>query len=318
MTGTMPDPTLSIVVPCFNEAEVVHELHRRVSAVCAAAALPYEILLVNDGSSDATWPAMVELCQADSHLRAVNLSRNFGHQLALSAGLSVARGQRILVLDADLQDPPELLPQMLKRMDEGADVVYGQRTRRDGETLLKRMTAKIFYRLLNSLSDLDIPADTGDFRLMNRRVLDAFNRMPERHRYVRGMIAWVGFKQVPIHYDRRERFAGKTKYPFRKMLRFAFDALTSFSVTPLKLSIWVGLLTAVIAVLLLVWTIVAWLLNHASVMGWTSLLSAISFFSAVQLFVLGIMGEYLARVVEQTRGRPLYLIGEIVGGEASS
>lgn len=308
----MSEPALSIVVPCYNEAAVLRELHRRVTRVCIGTGLSYEILLINDGSSDATWPMMASLAATDPAVRAINLSRNHGHQLALSAGLTVCRGQQMLILDADLQDPPELLPDMLKAMDGGADVVYGQRVSREAETWFKLTTARWFYRILDYMTETPIPRDTGDFRLVTRRVIDLFNRMPERQRYVRGMIAWIGFKQVPIHYSRQKRFAGETKYPLRRMIRFAADAVTSFSVMPLKISIWVGLISAGLAVMLMGLTIIAWLLR-LSVAGWASVFTAISFFAAVQLFVLGIIGEYLARVVDQGRGRPLFIIDQVVG-----
>ncbi|MBC7784413.1 MAG: glycosyltransferase family 2 protein [Burkholderiales bacterium] len=314
MKGSRVDRVhISIVVPCLNEVEGLGELHRRLSTVCAAVKESHEILLIDDGSTDGTWEHMLQLCAADKAVRAVRMSRNFGHQLALSAGLTLARGDRVLIIDADLQDPPELLPEMLALIDAGADVVYGQRTAREGETWLKRSTARWFYRLLNQLSEHRIPADTGDFRLITRRVLDILNQMPERHRYIRGMIAWIGLQQVPITYQRKERFAGNTKYPFGKMTKFAFDAITSFSVKPLKLSIWLGLLTSIIAVLMLGMTIVAWFLDLA-VVGWSSLFAAITFFSSIQLFIIGILGEYLGRVAEQLRGRPLYVIEQVVSG----
>lgn len=312
----MNEPALSIVVPCYNEEAVLAELHRRASAAARATGLSYELLLINDGSTDATWPAMVAIADTDSAVRAVNLSRNHGHQLALSAGLAVCRGRRVLVLDADLQDPPELLADMLALMDGGADVVYGQRSSRESESWFKLATAKWFYRALDRITDTPIPRDTGDFRLMSRRVVDVFNAMPERQRYVRGMIAWVGFKQVPIQYQRSKRFAGETKYPLRRMVRFALDAVTSFSTMPLKLSIYIGLAAATLATLLVVLTLVSWLAGLASVVGWASLFAAVTFFSAVQLFVLGIIGEYLARVVDQGRGRPLFVIERVVGGRA--
>ena len=227
-------PFLSAVVPCYNEEASLPELHRRLSAALAAATPDYEIVLINDGSRDQTWPVLCSLAVTDPHLVCVNLSRNHGHQLALSAGLSLCRGQRILVVDADLQDPPELLPQLMQLMDQGADVVYGQRMARDGESVFKKLSAWMFYRLLNFFTEVDIPKDAGDFRLMSRRVLDVFNSMPENFRFIRGMISWVGFKQVPLQYHRPPRAAGETQYTLAKMLRFAFDGITSFSVRPLR------------------------------------------------------------------------------------
>ena len=310
------EPYVSIVVPCYNEQESVRELHRRVSLVCgglrdaAGAPASYEIVLINDGSRDATWPAMASLADADPNVVAVNLSRNHGHQLALTAGLSVCRGRHVLILDADLQDPPELLPAMLARMDAGVDVVFGQRRERPGETLFKRASAAFFYRLIDRMTETPIPKDTGDFRLVSRRALDVFIAMPERHRFIRGMIAWVGFRQEPIAYDRDRRFAGTTKYPFRKMLRFALDAITAFSVRPLQLASLLGLATGAVAVLLLVFVLVSWLFFNA-VHGWASQLAIVTILGSVQLFVLGIIGEYLGRLYEQSKGRPLFIVESI-------
>jgi dolichol-phosphate mannosyltransferase len=310
-------PALTVVVPCYNEQEVLPELHRRVSAVCAAVGRPYEIVLVNDGSTDATWARVTELSARDEHLVGVNLSRNHGHQLALTAGLSFARGERVLILDADLQDPPELLPDMLKAMDEtGADVVYGQRRRRAGETFFKRASAALFYRLMGRLTEVPIPRDTGDFRLLSRRALDVLCAMPERHRFVRGMVSWIGFRQEPFPYDRCERAAGKTKYPLTRMLRFAFDAITAFSVKPLALASFIGLIAAGFGVLLLAYSLVSWLFFDA-VKGWTSMVAIVAILASVQLFVLGIIGEYLGRLYEQSKGRPLFIVERIVrGGQA--
>lgn len=310
----MPDPAapqLSVVAPCLNEAKGLPEFHRRASAACAATGLTHEIVIVNDGSRDDTWPVMCSLASSDPHLVCIDLSRNHGHQLALTAGLTLCRGQRILIIDADLQDPPELLPQMLARMDAGADVVYGQRRKRSGETAFKLFTASLFYRIINALTERPIPVDTGDFRLMSRRALDALLSMPERHRFIRGMVSWIGFRQEALPYDRDARFAGETNYPFRKMLRFAVDAVTSFSVKPLQIATWIGLGTGVIAVLLMIYAIVGFFL-HKTVSGWASIVVAVSLLSSVQLFVLGIIGEYLGRLYEQSKGRPLFIIRDVV------
>jgi glycosyltransferase involved in cell wall biosynthesis len=310
-------PSLSVVVPCYNEEAVVLQLHRRVTAVCRGAlGDDYELILVNDGSRDATWSMLQALAKRDARVIAVDLSRNHGHQLALSAGLSIARGARILVLDADLQDPPELLPDMMRVMDAGADVVYGQRIERDGERWFKKVTAAAFYRLLLRMTDVPIPPDTGDFRLMNRRVLDALLAMPEQHRFIRGMVAWIGFRQVPIHYRRAQRFAGETKYPLRKMLKFAVDAITGFSITPLRLSLYLALGFLGVAAALAVYVVCSWLFFGA-VRGWTSMFLGMLVFASVQLFSLAIIGEYLGRIYMQTKQRPLFVIREIaVGGIA--
>ena len=270
-------------------------------------------MLVNDGSRDASWAMMRDLASADPHVLAVNLSRNHGHQLALTAGLDLCGGERILIIDADLQDPPELLPAMLETMrSQGADVVYGVRRSRRGETAFKRATAHGFYRLLSRATEVDIPLDTGDFRLMSRRALDALLAMPEQARFIRGMVAWIGFKQLPIAYDREERFAGETKYPLSKMVRFALDALTSFSSAPLKLASHAGLALSAGSLLLILYIAYAWL-SGRSIAGWTSLMLVVVILGAVQMFVLALMGEYIGRLYNQAKQRPLYIVQEVAG-----
>jgi glycosyltransferase involved in cell wall biosynthesis len=306
---------LSIVVPCFNEQECLATLHERLTAAAkAAAGEDYELVMVNDGSTDSTWSMMRELAAGDPHLVAVDLSRNHGHQLALTAGLDLARGQTILIIDADLQDPPELLSDMLATMTrEGADVVYGVRTHRDGETRFKRATAHTFYRMLANATDVAIPLDAGDFRLMSRRALDALLAMPEQARFIRGMVAWIGFRQVPFPYRRDQRFAGVTKYPLSKMVRFALDALTGFSSAPLKLASHAGLALAAGSVLIILYILAAWA-SGQSVQGWTSLMLVVVVLGAVQMFVLALMGEYIGRLYSQSKQRPLYIVQDIVGG----
>jgi dolichol-phosphate mannosyltransferase len=304
--------TLSVVVPCYNEQAVIRELYRRVTTVCRSlVGGDYELVLVNDGSSDGTWPLLQLLAHSDDRVVAIDLSRNHGHQLALSAGLSLARGERILVIDADLQDPPELLPKMMQLMDEGADVVYGQRLRRDGETWFKRVSAGVFYRVLLRMTDVPIPLDTGDFRLMTRRVLDVLLAMPEYQRFIRGMVAWIGFRQVPVHYRREKRFAGETKYPLRKMIKFAIDAITGFSIVPLRISLYLASSFIGFAGLLMMYVLFSWLYAGA-VPGWTSQYTAMLIFSSVQLFSLAVIGEYLGRIYMQGKHRPLFVIREIV------
>lgn len=309
---TRARPRVSVVVPCFNEEAVIAETHRRLAAACTAAAGDdWEIVYVNDGSRDGTWAILEGLARVQRGVVAVDLSRNFGHQLAVSAGLSLARGERILMIDADLQDPPELLPKMMALMDEGADVVYGRRTQRLGETAFKRGTAKVFYRVLRAATDVEIPVDTGDFRLMSRRVLDELLKLPEQHRFLRGLVAWLGFRQVPIDYVREARFAGETKYPLKRMLRFAFDAIAGFSSAPLRLSIWFAGLSMAIALLVGLYVLASWLFFDTA-RGWASLTLVIAFFSAVQLFCLGMLGEYVGRIYGEAKGRPLYVLREIV------
>ena len=310
---------LSIVVPCYNEQECLPALHERLTkAAREAAASDYEIVLVNDGSRDRTWPMMRELAASDPHLVAVNLSRNHGHQLALTAGLDICRGDTILIIDADLQDPPELLGEMMDVMRrEQADVVYGVRTARTGETRFKRATAAAFYRMLARATDVDIPVDAGDFRLISRRALDALLAMPEQSRFIRGMVAWIGFRQVPFPYRRDERFAGTTKYPLRKMIHFAFDALTGFSSAPLKLASHAGLWLSVGSVLVMLYILAGWLSGRA-IPGWTSLMLIVVVIGAVQMFVLGMMGEYIGRLYSQSKQRPLYIVQEIAGRDIAS
>lgn len=315
--ATTDPPTLSVVVPCFNEEDCLQALHRRLTAVCAAVESSYEIVLVDDGSSDATWAMMRELAAEDSRVVAVKLSRNHGHQRALSCGLGICRGQRIFVIDADLQDPPELLPQMMARMDDGADVVYGQRRRRTGETPFKLLTARLFYRILARLSDVPIPMDVGDFRLMSRRVLDALNAMPEQHRFIRGMVAWIGFRQEALAYDRDPRLAGETKYPLRRMIRFALDAVASFSTRPLALAGSLSVLTALLGLGILAYAGVSYATGRV-VSGWTSLVGVVAVLASAQLAILGVIGFYLGRLYEQVKGRPLYVVEEVVGGRAST
>jgi len=303
---------LSVVVPCYNEEAVIRELHRRVTTVCRRlVGDSYELVLVNDGSRDETWAISQMLARSDDRVVAVDLSRNHGHQLALSAGLSLARGERILVIDADLQDPPELLPDMMQLMDDGADVVYGQRVGRDGETWFKKVSARTFYRLLLRMTDVPIPQDTGDFRLMSRQVVDALLAMPEYQRFIRGMVAWIGFHQVPLQYHRDKRFAGETKYPLGKMLAFALDAITGFSIVPLRASIYIASFFVVLAALLAIYVLLSWLYLGV-VAGWTSMFLGMLIFSSVQLFSLGIIGEYLGRVYMQSKQRPLFIIREVV------
>jgi dolichol-phosphate mannosyltransferase len=310
----MPPLPLSIVVPCYNEEACLRELYERLTkAAVAAVGDGYEIVLVNDGSRDATWPIMRALAESDPRLVAINLSRNHGHQLALTAGLDLCAGERILIIDADLQDPPELLGAMLERMDaDGADVVYAVRKARAGETAFKRGTAKLFYRLLSKLAEIEIPLDTGDFRLMSRRALDALLSLPEQARFIRGMVAWVGFRQVPIAYDRAERHAGQTNYPLARMIRLALDAVTGFSTAPLRFASHIGLWLVAASILLFIYIGIGFFTGSA-IQGWTSLMLVVVVLGAVQMFVLGMIGEYLGRLYIEAKRRPLYIVSEIAG-----
>ena len=305
---------VSIVVPCYNEEQSVGELLRRIRAVLATLpARSCEIVLIDDGSQDRTWSLIEAAAAVSNDVVGVALTRNHGHQLALSAGLAIAKGNRVLALDADLQDPPELLPGMMALMDRGADVVYGLRATRQGETAFKRLTSRWFYRVLNQLTDVSIPMDAGDFRLMNRRVVDILNGMPESQRFVRGLVSWIGLNQVPFPYERDERFAGETKYPFTAMLRLAVDALTGFSIQPLRVASFFGLGFGLLGVLCMIYVLFSWL-HGDSIRGWTSLISVVLIIGSAQLIVLGAIGEYVGRLYIESKRRPLYLIRDIVGG----
>ncbi len=306
-----PRPGVSIVLPCFNEHEVLAETVRRVDAAAAAVTASYEIVLVNDGSRDSTWDDMRRLATANSHIVAVNLSRNHGHQLAVTAGLLVARGDRVMVMDADLQDPPELLGELMKALDAGADVAYAQRRSRPGDAPFKRAACAAFYRILGTMADVPVALDTGDFRLMSRRVVDLVNQMPERRRFIRGMGSWVGFKQTAVLYDRDARQAGETKYPLRKLIALAIDGVTSSSVKPLAFANVCGVVAAGLGLAILLYSLVSWLVVGATPQGWTSLMIVIALLGSAQLFVLGIIGEYLGRLWEQSRGRPVVIIDEV-------
>lgn len=307
-------PALSIVIPCYNEEACLEVLHARVSAAArAAVGDDHEIVLINDGSKDGSWATMQRLAASDPRLVAINLSRNHGHQLALTAGLDLCSGEQILVIDADLQDPPELLSDMRAAMaEQQADVVYAVRRKRDGETLFKKATAAVFYRFLDRVTDTPIPLDTGDFRLMSRRALDAFLALPEQARFIRGMVAWVGFRQVPFLYDRQERHAGETNYPLGKMIRLALDAMTGFSTAPLRWASHLAVFLAFASILLLVY--IGWgYFKGESVQGWTSTMLVVVVLSAIQMFVLGMIGEYLGRLYIEAKKRPLYLVADIAG-----
>ncbi len=303
---------LSVVIPCYNEEAVIDNLIARVTAVCDAE-FPgnYEVVLVNDGSRDATWPAICRHSTVRPEIVGVDLARNHGHQLALTAGLTIARGELVLVIDADLQDPPELLPQMAAQIAAGYDVVYGVRKTRAGETAFKKWSAALFYRMLGRMVDITIPQDTGDFRLMTRRVVDQLNAMPERYRFIRGMVAWVGFNQIGFPYERDARFAGETHYPFSKMLSLAFDGVTGFSTVPLRLASHLGMLFGVGGLAMLMWVIGRYF-AHGTVTGWASTITIILVLGSAQLLMLGVMGEYMGRMYMESKKRPLFIIRDVI------
>ena len=309
-----PEPLiLSVVAPCYDEEGSLPAFVVRMAAAAReAAGEAYELILVNDGSRDATWPCIRALALDNPHVVGVNLSRNHGHQLAVTAGLAIARGARVLIIDADLQDPPEVLQPMMARMDEGFDVVFGRRTTRQGESAFKLATAKGFYRILHSVSEVDIPQDVGDFRLMSRRIVDRLNTMPEQDRFLRGMVAWLGGRQAEVLYDRDARFAGQTAYTVAKMVRLAVNGLTGFSTAPLKIAVVLAFAGMALALLLMIYAMIGFATGTAQP-GWTSLALIMVFFGVGQLGCLAIIGAYLGRIYTQVKGRPLYMIDEVIG-----
>jgi len=309
----LPPLYLSVIIPCYNEDKSLHECYRRISEACTPyIEKGYEIIFVNDGSKDHTWAIIEELHAKDKHVIGLCFSRNFGHGMALTAGLEACRGERVLIIDADLQDPPELLSHMMQKMDGGADVIYGKRIRRNGETSFKRITAHLFYLLLSHLSDVSIPRDTGDFRLINNKVVHALNSMPETARYIRGMIAWVGFTQTPIEYIRAERFAGRTHYTLTKMFKLAFDAITGFSDRPLRLAFYLSFIMILVSGFILIYILVSYFYYNA-VHGWASMACIFVSSQAVQFFLLGVIGEYMGRTYQESKHRPKYIMLTSIG-----
>ena len=302
-------PILSVVVPCYNEKEVIIETHTRLSGVLHAINITYEIIYVSDGSSDGTNKILDSIKDSDNEgtVKIIKFSRNFGHQIAVTAGIDYSAGEAVILIDADLQDPPELIEEMLNKWRDGNDVVYCQRRKRDGESKFKLVTASLFYRVLSYLSDVSIPVDTGDFRLMDRKVVNVIKEMPERDRFVRGMVSWVGFNQCALPYDREERLAGESKYPFWKMMKFAVDGILSFSIKPLRLSTALGFASSIVSFIGIIYALVMWVVG-TPVLGWTLMFIAIMFFGGVQLISLGIIGEYVGRTYAESKGRPLYVI----------
>jgi polyisoprenyl-phosphate glycosyltransferase len=315
MTTLLHRPTLSVVAPVYNEEAILHELYRRLVAVLDGAGLDWELVLVNDGSRDRSPEIMRELHAADSRVKVVDFARNFGHQVAITAGADYAQGEAVVIIDADLQDPPETILDLLAKWREGYEVVYAVRTERKGETWFKEFTAKAFYRIIYKITDISIPMDTGDFRLMDRKVVEALRTMREKHRFMRGMSVWVGFKQVGVEYVRAERYAGETKYPLKKMLKFALDGITSFSYFPLQVATYVGFIAAALAILGIILTVILRLTGSHAFYGQATTLVAVLFLGGVQLISLGIIGEYLGRIYDEVKGRPLYIVREALGFE---
>jgi polyisoprenyl-phosphate glycosyltransferase len=302
---------LSVVVPVFNEEETLVELYRRL-ALALTPTETWEIVLVDDGSADASWPLMRELAAADPRLRLVRLSRNFGHQAAITAGLETTHGEAVVVIDADLQDPPELIPELVSRWRDGYDVVYAVRSQRSGENRIRLLSISFFYKLLRKIAGNDIPENVGDFRLVSRAVVGALMSMPERARFLRGMTSWVGFRQTGVEYRRDPRHAGTSKYPPHKLLRLALDGITSFSTVPIRLVTWLGFTLVVFCLGVLAWTLYTRFFTHDAPTGWTSLLVVVLLLGGVQLLSLGIIGQYIARIFDEVKQRPLYIVAEVV------
>lgn len=305
-------PTLSLVLPIYNEQEVIAELHKRLQEFLEKLAMPAEVLFVDDGSKDRSKALLREVALGEPRYRILSFARNFGHQTAITAGVDYARGHAVVVMDADLQDPPEVVLEMVAKWREGFDVVYGRRRKREGETWFKLVTARVFYRLFAAMIPIEVPLDTGDFRLMSRSVVVALRQLRETHRFVRGMVAWVGFKQTEVLYDRPGRFAGDTKYPLRKMVRFALDGITSFSILPLRFATYLGMVTIVASIGVVAWALVSKYALHHVVEGWTGIMIVVAVFASVQLLMIGILGEYVGRIYEEVKRRPLYVVGDTV------
>lgn len=299
----------SVVVPMYNEEAVVCETYKRLTGVMEKTGYTYEIVFVNDGSRDKTAALINEICDRDKRVKLIDFSRNFGHQIAITAGMDYSSGQCVVVIDGDLQDPPELIPEMIEKWKSGFDVVYGKRISRKGETFFKKFTAAAYYRFLRSMTDVNIPVDTGDFRLIDRKVCDALKQVRERNRYVRGLISWLGFRQTAIEFEREERFAGETKYPLKKMIKLALDGITTFSYKPLKLASYIGSIISLISFLYLIYVLVQRIFFPETVQpGWASILAVSLFFNGITLLMLGIIGEYIGRIYDEVKERPLYIV----------
>jgi len=302
--------TFSIVAPIFNELDNLPDLYRRVREVMSATRGTWELVLVDDGSTDGSTESILQLAKQDKHVRSVIFARNFGHQVAITAGWDYARGEAVVIIDADLQDPPEAIPDLIAKWREGYEVVYAVRAEREGETWFKKTTAALFYRIVHRITDVKIPVDTGDFRLMDRKVVDVLKTMRERHRFPRGMSAWVGFRQIGVPYKRAARHAGVTKYPFKNMLKLALNAITGFSYFPLQLATYFGFAAAGLAIIAIPVVIIMRLVGHGTFLGQATTLIAVLFLGGVQLISLGVLGEYLGRIYDEVKGRPLYIVRE--------
>lgn len=308
---------VSVVIPMYYEEEVANECYKKMTEVLSnIKGYEYEIICVNDGSKDKTLEILEKIALKDRHVKIISFARNFGHQCAVTAGLKYVTGDAIVIIDADLQDPPELIPEMLKLWEEGNEVVYGKRKTRDGESAFKLFTAKMFYKTLNALSDVDIPKDTGDFRLVDKKVVDVMNSLPEHNKFLRGLWGWIGFKQVPYEYERKERFAGKTKYPLKKMLKLASDGIIGFSNKPLKMVGGLGAISIFLSFIILVYSILSYVFKWNNLIsGWASIMVAITFFAGVQLLSIWVISEYIGRIYDETKQRPQYIIDKVINVE---
>ena len=302
----------SVIVPLYNEDLVIKESYRRLKEVMDSVKENYEIIFMNDGSTDGTRDKVEKICSRDEKIKLINFSRNFGHQVAITAGMDLAEGSAIIVIDADLQDPPEVIPKMIEKWKEGYEVVYGKRIKREGDSFFKKFTAKLFYRLLKSMTSVDIPVDTGDFRLIDRKVCDALKSLPERNRYVRGLVSWVGFKQTFVEISRQERFAGETKYPLNKMIKLALDGITSFSYKPLVIAGYLGCLTFLAGLISMVSVIMKNFVNNTPILNFSLIISINLFMFGLILASIGIMGQYIGRIFEESKARPIYIIASTV------
>ncbi|MDR2650502.1 MAG: glycosyltransferase family 2 protein [Clostridiales bacterium] len=308
-------PEFSVVIPAYNEQEVIEESYKRLSAVMTRINESYELIFIDDGSRDKTAQILARICEADKNVKLLRFSRNFGHMPAITAGMDYALGGAVLVIDADLQDPPELFPQMIEKWREGYDVVYGKRSERKGETVFKKLTAGLYYRFLRRMTDVDLPVDTGEFRLIDRKVCDVIKGIKEKNRYIRGLVSWVGFKQTAVDYVRAERFAGETKYPLTKMIKLAMNGITSFSYKPLKLAAHLGFGISALSFMYLLIVLYQRLFTSSTTVGWASMVAIVLFSQGIVLMVLGLMGEYIGRIFEEIKDRPIYIIDEIINGD---
>jgi len=314
----MERPTLSLVLPVFNEEPVIPELLKRLGEFLKEVGVTWEVVFVNDGSRDRSFEMLREACATEPRFKLISFARNFGHQFAITAGVDYAEGEAVVVMDADLQDPPSVVSDMLKKWREGFDVVYGVRAKREDEGIFKRLTAAMFYRLLRAMVGVSIPVDTGDFRLMSRRVVLTLRSLREANRFVRGMVAWIGFKQTEVRYIRKGRFAGETHYPLSKMIRFALDGITSFSTLPLRLSVLCGVLSGLVGILTACWAVYGWFFTKDTVHGWTTMMIVVSLAASMQFFMIGILGEYVGRIYEEVKRRPLYIVADKINTDDPS